>query len=89
MLPECKTKDENFGREQWLKFKNAIIAWRLTKIQVFQDPEGLDAITLKKLKEEVLKMSSAIYRKADRSGMIHIRKSDLGGMLAVLKNYKL
>lgn len=41
MLPECKTKDEEFGRQEWLKFKNAVISWRRDKIKIFQTGEDI------------------------------------------------
>lgn len=36
LIPECKTSDEQEGRECWLKFSNAIRVWRNQKIQLFQ-----------------------------------------------------
>lgn len=43
VLPACKTKDEEKGREEWAKFKNAILAWRRSKLLLFfqmdSDPE--------------------------------------------------
>lgn len=35
MLPECKTDDEGFGRAQWMKFRNAIVQWRISKVCLF------------------------------------------------------
>lgn len=31
MMPDCKTRDEQEGRELWLKFSNAIFVWRSSK----------------------------------------------------------
>jgi hypothetical protein len=31
MMPECKTNDEELGRAHWLKFRNALMAWRAAK----------------------------------------------------------
>lgn len=36
MIPECKTKDEQEGREHWVKFANAIKAWRHQKLQFWK-----------------------------------------------------
>lgn len=36
MLPECKTRDELKGKEEWIKLRNAIIAWRMEKIGLFK-----------------------------------------------------
>lgn len=38
MLPDCKTRDEEFGRSQWIKFRNAIEHWRLEKMALFDRP---------------------------------------------------
>lgn len=40
MLPECKTNDEEAGRVQWIKFRNAIEHWRVAKLSLFEHPEG-------------------------------------------------
>ncbi len=31
MTPDCKTNDKVLGRETWLKFRDAIIAWKIAK----------------------------------------------------------
>lgn len=31
MMPECKTNDEEVGLSNWLKFRNALMAWRAAK----------------------------------------------------------
>lgn len=36
MLPECKTGDEESGKAQWTRFRNAIIVWRLNKQGIFE-----------------------------------------------------
>jgi ribosomal protein L37AE/L43A len=36
MLPECKTDDEEKGRQHWVKFRNAILAWRQSKTALFK-----------------------------------------------------
>lgn len=38
MLPECKTNDEESGRAQWIKFRNAIEHWRVAKQSLFAHP---------------------------------------------------
>lgn len=37
MLPECKTDDAEKGTAQWLKFRNAILAWRQGKMELFDE----------------------------------------------------
>lgn len=39
MLPTCKTNDEEVGRSQWIKFRNAIDSWRVQKIALFQSED--------------------------------------------------
>mgnify|MGYP001593252861 CR=1 FL=1 len=36
ITPECKTSDEETGRACWLRFRNAIIAWRMEKLGLFK-----------------------------------------------------
>lgn len=56
MLPECKTKDERVGKENWLKFRNAIIAWRREKLALFSTVEGIPIIDPKSLREELARL---------------------------------
>lgn len=42
VLPDCKTKDEEYGTTQWNTLKNAIIAWRRDKQAIFSDPSGME-----------------------------------------------
>lgn len=36
MMPEAKTGNEEEGRQNWLKFSNAIKVWRQSKQQLFE-----------------------------------------------------
>lgn len=89
MLPECKTKDEAAGKEMWLKFKTAIISWRTQKIPIFTNPEGIEFLSLKQMREEVIKVTQKLYNKCGKGGVINMTKSELGMMLSPLKNYKI
>lgn len=40
MLPECKTKDEEKGRQEWLKFFYAIKAWRAAHASLYRPKES-------------------------------------------------
>jgi hypothetical protein len=55
MLPECKTRDEEDGIRQWNKFKNAVVAWRISKIRLFESRDGIPekAAQLRKAYEEL------------------------------------
>lgn len=58
MVPECKTKDEEEGREHWKKFRNSIILWRQSHQLLFQSKEGAELLTPKSLRDayETLKV---------------------------------
>lgn len=44
MVPDCKTGDEQEGREYWLRFANSIKAWRQQK-QLFWKFDGFASIS--------------------------------------------
>jgi hypothetical protein len=54
-FPECKTRDEETGREMWMKFYRAVITWRTSKLFLFSDDEDSDhlisPLTPKELRE--------------------------------------
>lgn len=55
MRPECKTSDEAKGREEWMKFFNAISVWVFAKRQIFSGgPSKICDLrrAYKKLKDE-------------------------------------
>lgn len=60
MVPECKTNDENQGREHWLKFFNAIKAWRASHVCLFYRDEGLPT-QAKELRQAYVQMKN-LYR---------------------------
>lgn len=60
MVPECKTNDEEKGRDYWLKFRNAIVAWRAAKLRLFTDGSDLQFLTPKLLREEYLKLKQQL-----------------------------
>lgn len=63
MLPDCKTNDEDKGREQWLKFANAIMSWRIAKRGLFKPGDSP-----RELRSELerLKSQLGIGRAAER-----------------------
>lgn len=67
MLPECKTKDEELGRQEWLRFKNAIIIWRRDKLQLFENAEGIKIPNPRQLREELAKLKTTIASGTDKA----------------------
>lgn len=57
MIPDCKTSDEQAGREHWLKFANAIKAWRHQKLQFWKFSGLASAKDLRKAYEDVKEKS--------------------------------
>lgn len=57
MVPECKTNDAQTGRDCWLKFRNAIVAWRTAKANFMNDMPGRNS-RVKNLREAYEKLRS-------------------------------
>jgi hypothetical protein len=60
MIPDCKTKDEDAGRQMWLKFSNAIIAWRRDKLSIFGTTDGIKIVNPKHLCEELARLKTQV-----------------------------
>lgn len=59
MMPDCKTNNEQQGRDLWLKFTNAIIVWRRQKISLFSDPTG-EFLGPKALRKELERLKAQL-----------------------------
>jgi len=70
--PECKTRNEKQGLQEWQAFKLAVIAWRYSKGQVFEKAEGLGGT--RNMREAI-----EMYRKrcSDQEKEIEILKAAL------------
>lgn len=81
MVPECKTSNEQDGREMWLKFSNAIIAWRRDKIALFGSTSGIKIVNPRFLREELEKVKTELelYRESNQA------KSRSGEILLEIK----
>jgi len=69
MLPECKTDDEEKGRTQWIKLRNAILAWRQDKQPLFKNypdiQEASDKLTtVKSLRDAYLSLKAEYKEQA-------------------------
>lgn len=61
VCPEAKTPDEDAGRAEWLKFSNAIFAWRRKKAELFFEDQGLGAeVPAKELRVELVRLRQRI-----------------------------
>ena len=72
MLPDCKTKDESEGREQWNKFANAIIAWRRQKISIFDDLNGLVPPGPKQLRDKLTEVYAELKACREGRGLVKV-----------------
>lgn len=90
MLPECKTNIESDGIAQWLKYKNAIISWRLEKLNSFSESEdskkALESQLLNSrlLLEKALLVKQKFYQLPSPKGIITLKRSDVGHLFAGL-----
>lgn len=54
-FPECKTNNEDDGREIWLKFYRAVVTWRTSKLFLFSEDDCsehlISPLTPKELRE--------------------------------------
>ncbi len=66
MIPECKTRDEGLGRDYWLRFKNAIVAWRMEKADVFAGLTGISEHTLRTLAFSNIRVANIINRRSGK-----------------------
>jgi hypothetical protein len=82
-MPECKTRDRDIGISNWLKFKNAIQAWRVARMQFSKDAPPIYAISAQALLDELNKVKQAIScrRHPTNNGMLLIKKSEMGDIL--------
>lgn len=85
VLPECKTKDEKDGTNQWVRFRNAIIAWRTEKMALFDAVDHRIGVNPHKILEEINKIKQAMCNYQMKEGFLIIKKADFGGLLANLK----
>jgi len=75
MLPECKTDDEELGRAQWIKFRNAAERWRNSKALLFEHPEGFTRMrqlgeAYDTLKKKIQEQCSIIQRYESKLGKL-------------------
>jgi len=66
LMPDCKTNDKIKGLEIWNRFRNAIRKWRMSKLPLFNSPDGIKVPDpkalrgyVKKLEEENARLRSA------------------------------
>lgn len=84
MIPECKTRDEEEGRGNWLKFSNAIVAWRKNKLALFGTADGLKIPNPKSLREAYEKLKNQLNTKSVTGKTI--KKAEIAEMLSQIKS---
>lgn len=55
-VTDCKTNDENHGRCEWSKFRNAIMDWRIESMKLFH-PDSMDLKSPKQLRDAYVSLS--------------------------------
>lgn len=85
MLPECKTQNEEKGLAEWIRFKNAVVAWRIEKLKLFRDAENLAAVNPNTLLAEINRIKQRWCSMPAPNGKIVVSKDELGQMLAQVK----
>jgi hypothetical protein len=64
MMPECKTNDEEAGNANWAKFTNSIMAWRMKKMCLFSEDDGLP-VGIRNLRKELSRVNSLLKEKTN------------------------
>lgn len=60
IMPKSKTKFRHIGKDTWLSFKAATIAWRMDKLNLFKAPELMEVTHARAIKEELNKIRSYV-----------------------------
>lgn len=86
VLPECKTRHENKGLQQWTLFRNAVSAWRVAKDDLFNNSNGCPTVTPKHLLQEVHDLKQWLASQPQQNGTVTVSKAAFGLKISKLKS---
>lgn len=85
VIPECKTKDENKGMENWIKFRNAVVAWRIEHIKLFSNTQEYVGVNPQEFEKAYINLKIWISGLPYNGGKVTADKNKLYAALSTIR----